>query len=183
MASSSISKFSLGHGNDNVYGHIRPSASAKLKTQLQVAQEAQADLARKTGDLGLYCQSVPGQLRKEKLHVNRVIRVLLALRWAVQPRLPCRVHCVLLALHHPPAVLAQALDGIKHSEPNLLSLRIRVVLTDLMGFYKWDNVVGLALTLNHTFVNRAFTLRSTLIRIAPHSGQMLHKHLLTIVAK
>ena len=57
-ASSSISKFSLQHQTDRVVRHIQPSASARLSTQIQAAQQAQADLARKTGDLRLYCQSL-----------------------------------------------------------------------------------------------------------------------------
>ncbi|KAK4233232.1 P-loop containing nucleoside triphosphate hydrolase protein [Achaetomium macrosporum] len=51
-ASSSISKFSFQQHTDHVIGPTPHSMSAKLNSQ--VRQEAEADLARKTGDLGLY---------------------------------------------------------------------------------------------------------------------------------
>lgn len=52
--SSSISKFSLQHQTDRAFGTTPSRNPGRLNAQLQVRQEAQADLARKTGDLGLY---------------------------------------------------------------------------------------------------------------------------------
>lgn len=59
--SSSISKFSLHHDNDR--GGDNPSSTpGKADIQVRVKQDAQADLTRKTGDLGLYrqCHDDPG---------------------------------------------------------------------------------------------------------------------------
>ncbi|AEO64833.1 uncharacterized protein THITE_2142635 [Thermothielavioides terrestris NRRL 8126] len=54
QASSSISKFSLQRPTDDVVSPASPPTFAKLNAQLQIKQEAQADLARRTGDMGLY---------------------------------------------------------------------------------------------------------------------------------
>lgn len=55
---------------------------------------------------------------------------------------------VLLAFHHPPTTLAQAVDRIVRSEPGLLYLWLPPLVTDIMGLDKWDHVVSSAPVLN-----------------------------------
>ena len=52
-ASSSISKFSIQH---QLNRGVLPPTCGRLNAQLQAKEEAQAELARKSGDLELYCQ-------------------------------------------------------------------------------------------------------------------------------
>ncbi len=53
-ASLSISKFNLQHQLGGVVFLTPPPISGRLNAQLRARQEAETDLARKTGDLQLY---------------------------------------------------------------------------------------------------------------------------------
>jgi hypothetical protein len=54
IASSSISKFTFQQRAARDAETVPTASSSKLTAQLQARQEAQVDLARRTGDLGLY---------------------------------------------------------------------------------------------------------------------------------
>jgi hypothetical protein len=56
----SISKFRFQQQRDHDATLAPNPALVKLDSQVRAKEEAQADLARQTGDLGLYCQDSTG---------------------------------------------------------------------------------------------------------------------------
>ncbi|KAK3301707.1 P-loop containing nucleoside triphosphate hydrolase protein [Chaetomium strumarium] len=143
-AHSSISKFNVQHQTDRVVDPASLSNSSKLNAQPQIREEAQADLARKTGDLRLYW------------YYFRFVRL---------------VNLALLAgctasysffITFPQQWLKL---WTKSSNQNQVFYVFGFILLSLIS---WTSTNG--------------TMWSAMIRIAPHSGQMIHQHLLTIVS-
>ncbi|KAL2127939.1 hypothetical protein VTI74DRAFT_9944 [Chaetomium olivicolor] len=142
-ASSSISKFSLQRQTDPVIGPTSPSTSAKLNAQLRARQEAQADLARKTGNLGLYC------------YYFRFVGLF---------------NLALLA-------------GCTASYSFFITLPQHwlKLWTESSGQNQVFYIYGFIFLSLISWASTNGTMWSTVIRIAPHSGLMVHKHLLTII--
>lgn len=93
---------------------------------------------------------------------------------------PVNLHRVAHLFCDYPSILAQTVDRIRVGRDLVLYGGLYSYHVHRMDLHKWDQVVRYSSKL---FVLKAHFIRSTEMRVAPHSGLVLHSRLLDTILK